>query len=111
MSINSPDRPALRPPLTHAILYPLFLSYYAHAVLAILPNTFLFKLLLLPFILWQGWMCAVRYDHAVFLAQSLGHQNTDRLGFLNLIYVVRALSLKDDVQLMNIWLKFEYSAR
>jgi len=96
MSTYSPDPPALRPPLTLAVLYPFLLSYYAHAVLAILPNTFLFKLLLLPFVLWQGWKCAVRYDYAGFLAQSLGHQNTDRLGFLNLIFVVRALFLKDD---------------
>jgi hypothetical protein len=97
MSTYSPDPPALRPPLTHATLFPFFLSYYAHAVLAILPNTFIFKLLLLPFILWEGWKCTVRYDYAVLLAQSLGHQNTERLGFFNLLFVVRALFLKDDV--------------
>jgi hypothetical protein len=94
---TSTDSPALRPPLTHAILYPFLLSYYAHAVLAILPSTFLFKLLLLSFLLWQGWKCTVKYDYAVFLSQSLRHQNSDRLGFLNFIFVVRALFLKDDV--------------
>jgi len=86
MSINSADL-AHHQPLTLATFLLLLLGYYAQAVLAILPNTFLFKLLLLPFILWQGWKCAVRYDHAVLLAQLLGHQNTDRLGFVNLIFV------------------------
>jgi hypothetical protein len=94
MSINltSPDL-AHRQPLTLTAFLPLFLGFYAQAVLAILPNTFIFKLSLLPFILWQAWKCAVRYDYAMSLAQSLGHQNTDRLAFLNLCFVVRALFL------------------
>jgi hypothetical protein len=92
MSTNSPYL-ALRPPLTQATLYPFLLNYYVHAVLAILPNTFLFKLVLLPFILWQAWNCTVRYDYAVFFAQSLGHR--DGLGYLNMIFAVRALFLND----------------
>jgi len=96
MSTNSPDL-AHHQPLTLATFISLLLGHYAQAVLAILPNTFIFKLLLLPFILLQAWKCTVRYDYAMFLAQSFGHQNTDRLAFLNLVYVVRALFLKDDV--------------
>ncbi|KAH9168369.1 hypothetical protein EDB89DRAFT_2245211 [Lactarius sanguifluus] len=36
-------------------LIPLSLTYYALGVLAILPNTFLFRLLLQPVFLWQAW--------------------------------------------------------
>ena len=94
MSINSPDL-AHYQPLTLTTVLLLHLGYYAQAVLAILPNTFIFKLVLLPFILWQAWNCTVRYDYAVFFAQSLGRH--DGLGYLNMIFVVRALFLKDDV--------------
>jgi len=87
MSIYSPDL-ALRQPLTLAALFPLFLGYYAQAVLAILPNTFMFKVLLLPFILWQAWRCSVEFDFGSFLAPLLGHQGTDRVAFWNFIFVV-----------------------
>jgi hypothetical protein len=86
---------ALREPLNLTAVLPLILSHYAQSVLAILPNTFIFKLLLLPFILWQAWKCTVRYDYAAFFAQSFGHH--DGLGYLNMIFAVRALFLKDDV--------------
>jgi hypothetical protein len=88
MSILSPDL-SLRHPLTLAAVLPLLLSYHAMAVLAILPNTFVFKLLLLPFILWQAWKCAIELDCGVPLAQLLGHQGTDRVSFFNFVYVVR----------------------
>jgi len=94
MSTNSPDL-AHHQPLTLAAFFSLLLGYYAQAVLAILPNTFIFKLLLLPFILLQAWKCTVRYDYAMFLAQSFGRH--DGLGYLNMIFVVRALFLKDNV--------------
>ena len=88
MSILSPDL-SLRQPLTLAALLPLILSYHAMAVLAILPNTFIFKLLLLPFTLWQAWKCVVKLDCGVPLAQLLGHQGTDRIAFWNFVFVVR----------------------
>jgi hypothetical protein len=88
MSIFSPDL-SLRQPLTLTAVLPLFLSYHAMAVLAILPNTFIFKLLLLPFVIWQAWKCVIEVDCGVPLAQLLGHQGTDRLALWNFIWVVR----------------------
>lgn len=88
MAIYSPNL-ALREPLTLTAVLPLLLSYYAQAVLAILPNTFIFKLMLLPFILWQGWRCIVGFDCALRLAQLFGHQKTSRLAFWNYLFVVR----------------------
>jgi len=85
MSIYFPD-PAFRQPLTLAVFLPFILSYYAQAVLAILPNTFFLKLLLLPFILWQAWSCAVRYDFGALLAEWFGHPNTDKFAFWNVLY-------------------------
>ncbi|KAH9978699.1 hypothetical protein BGW80DRAFT_1530441 [Lactifluus volemus] len=57
--IHPPD-PALRQPSTATAGLPLFSSFYLLAVLAILPNTFLLKLLLLPFIIWQAWKKPLR---------------------------------------------------
>jgi len=88
MTIYSPNL-ALREPLTLAAVLPLFLSHYAQAVLAILPNTFIFKLMLLPFILWQTWKCILRFDCALRLAQLFGHQETSGLAFWNYLFVVR----------------------
>src|SRR6267142_348978 len=76
-------------PLTLAALSPLLLSYHVQAVLAILPNTFIFKLLLLPYILWQVWKCIVEFDHAALFAQLLGHHRTDRVAFCSFVHVVR----------------------
>jgi len=91
MTIYSLDL-ALRQPLTLTAISPLILGYYAQAVLAILPDTFIIRSLLLPFILWQAWRCTVRFDFAALLAQSLGYQNTDRLAFWNLFFTVRSFS-------------------
>jgi|SRR5712671_3630639 len=88
MSIYSPDL-ALRQPLTLTAALPLFLSYYAQAVLTILPNTFFLKLLLLPFIQWQAWMCTMRYDSGALLAQWFGYESSDKFAFWNLMYTVR----------------------
>jgi hypothetical protein len=63
------------------------------AVLAILPNTFLLKLLLLPFIIWQAWKCAVELDISASLAQLPCFQSADGLAFWNLMHVVRFLSM------------------
>ena len=88
----SSSGPALRQPLTLAAVFPVFLSYYAQAVLAILPNTFIFKLVLLPFILWQAWKCAIELDCAVLTARFLGRESTDRLRCSDLALVVRLFS-------------------
>jgi len=85
MSIYSLDL-ALRQPFTLTVLLPFLLSYYAQAVLAILPNTFILKLLLLPFIQWQAWRCAMRYDFGELLAQWFGHPSTDRFTLWNGVY-------------------------
>ena len=72
-------------------LIPLFLTYYALAVLAILPKTFLLRLLLQPVFLWQAWMCVANVDFSAWLAQSLGLQNADRVIFWNFPFMVRLL--------------------
>lgn len=61
------------------------------AVLVILPHTFILKLSLLPFVLWQGWRCAVGLNLSAGLALSLGIENGERLNHWNLVYVVRFL--------------------
>ena len=91
MSNGSPNQ-ALREPLTLAALSPLLLSYHVQAALVILPNTFIFKLLLLPYILWQAWKCIVEFDHAALFAESFGHHGTDRVAFCSFVYVVRYFS-------------------
>jgi hypothetical protein len=83
---------APREPLTLTAILPLILGYYTQAVLVILPNTSTFRVLLLPFILWQAWRCAIGFDFAAQLAQLLGRQNSDRLSFWNLYFAVRSFS-------------------
>ena len=79
----------LRLPLTPKAIVLLLLSHYAHAVLTILPNTFIVRLLLGSFVLWQAWGCAVGSDFGAFLAPLLGHQGTDRFAFWNFLFAVR----------------------
>jgi hypothetical protein len=64
--------PALCQPFTTAAFLPLFSCYYALTVLAILPHTYIFKLSLLPIIIWQTWYCAV-----VLIAQLVWHDPWD----------------------------------
>ncbi|KAI0299135.1 hypothetical protein B0F90DRAFT_1631745 [Multifurca ochricompacta] len=82
-----PD-PALRQPFTIAAVCPLFLSYYALGVLAILPNTFLIKLSLLPFIVWQVWRCALGLDPSLRLGQLLGRESPGRFSLWNFEFVM-----------------------
>jgi hypothetical protein len=82
-----PDLSLRQPSVT--VVFPLFLSFYAMAVLAILPNTFLFKLLLQPVFVWQAWRCVADVDFSAWLAQSLGLKNVDSIDFLNTSFVVR----------------------
>ena len=107
MSIISPDL-SHRQPSTLAAFFPLFLGYYAQAVLAILPNTFIFKLLLLPFILWQAWKCVTGLDCAAPWARLLGHQNPDKFAFMNFNFTVRHFS--EMMSRGGHLLKLEYSA-
>jgi len=91
----------LRQPLTLAAVFPVLLCNYALAVLAILPNAFIFKLFLLPVILWQAWGCAIGYDMAAPSAKMLGQQSTDGLGGANIFFVVRSVS-----RIMTSWNAF-----
>ena len=84
----SPD-PASRQPYTTAASLPLYVSHYVLAVLAILPHTFVFKLALLPIVLWQVWNCAVGFDFSVGVANWLGLESPARLRHLNFMFVVR----------------------
>ena len=70
------------------VVIPLFLNYYALAVLAILPNTFFFRLLLQPVLMWQAWRCVADVDFSAWLAQSLGLKS-DSINFWNSPFVVR----------------------
>ena len=83
-----PD-PALRQPFTLAAFFPLLLSHYAMAVLVILPHTFVLRLSLLPFVLWQAWRCAFGLDIS---AVTLGAKDGEHLIHWNPAYVVRLLS-------------------
>ena len=90
-SLPDPPDPVLLQPVTLTAVAPLYLSFYALAVLAILPNTFIIKLSILPFIVWQAWSCAVGLDNSIGLAKSLGIQSTDRLRLLNNSFVVSTI--------------------
>ena len=88
----TPPDPALRQPFTGAAFFPLQASYYAMAVLVILPHTFIPRLSLLPFVYWQAWKCAVGLNFSAGLALSLGVKNGERLNHWGFAYVVRLLS-------------------
>jgi hypothetical protein len=100
---NPPD-PSLRQPLTLSVVLPVYTGHYAMAVLAMLPNTFILRLSLLPFIIWQAWTCAVGFDSSLSIAQWLGYQSADRLIFWNFPFVVRfpPIVISYDTDLMKI---------
>ena len=91
IDLFTPPDPALRQPLTGAAFFPFYLSYYAMAVLVILPHTLILRLSLLPFVLWQAWWCAVGLNLSAALALSLGIENGERLNNWNLVFMVRLL--------------------
>jgi hypothetical protein len=84
-----PDH-SLRQPATLAAVAPVFMGIYAQAVLAILPNTFILKLLLLPFIMWQAWICAVGLNFPMGVAKWLGLESDEHISFWNFNFVVSA---------------------
>jgi hypothetical protein len=79
---------SLRRPLTLTDIALVILSYYAHAVMAMLPSTFWFRVTLLPFTLWLAWSGAVTLDLAQYLANALGVTNPLRFTHLNFAWVV-----------------------
>lgn len=82
-----PDASLRRPPTLIDIAL-VILSYYAHAVMAMLPGTFWFRVTLLPFTLWLAWSRAVTFDLAQYLANALGVSNSLRSTYLNFAWVV-----------------------
>ena len=79
---------SLRRPLTLMDIALVILSYYAHAVMAMLPGTFWFRVTLLPFTLWLAWSRAVTFDLAQGLANALGVADPLRLTHLNFAWIV-----------------------
>jgi hypothetical protein len=76
-----PDASLRRPPTLIDIAL-VILSYYAHAVMAMLPGTFWFRVALFPFTLWLAWSSAATLDPAQYLA------NPPRLTYLSFAWVV-----------------------
>jgi hypothetical protein len=77
-----------RRPLTLLDIALVIMSYYAHAVMAMLPGTFWFRVTLLPVTLWLAWSRAVTRDLAQCLANALGVANPLRFTHLNFAWVV-----------------------
>ena len=77
---------SLRQPSVTAVI-PLLLNYYALAVLAILPNTVLFRLMLQPVFVWQAWRCAADVDFSAWLALLLGLERADSINFWNVLFM------------------------
>jgi hypothetical protein len=94
MSFLLPDLPdpARRQPATLAALAPVFMGIYAQAVLAILPNTFILKLSLLPFIVWKAWSCAVGLNFSMGVANWLGFENDEQFKSSNAMFAVGTIS-------------------
>ncbi|KAI0290548.1 hypothetical protein B0F90DRAFT_1824932 [Multifurca ochricompacta] len=88
MSTLFPDLPDPAPPQPFSIaaVSPLFLSYYALGVLAILPNTFFLRVSLLPFIVWQARE-SIGLDISPWLGQKLGIETRDGLVFWHFAFV------------------------
>ncbi|KAI0294026.1 hypothetical protein B0F90DRAFT_1811747 [Multifurca ochricompacta] len=88
---------SLRTPLTLKAIAPVVSCYYAHAVMAILPGTFWFRVSLIPVTLWLAWHSAVTLDIAQYLADTLGlAANSMRISHLNFMFVLSmwAIALK-----------------
>jgi len=85
---------SLRKPLTITEVAPVILCYYAHAVMAMLPYTFWFRVALLPITVWLAWNTAVTLDAAQYLANTLGvASNPLRISHLNFLWVVSVLRI------------------
>ena len=85
---------SLRRPLTLIDIALVILSYYAHAVMAMLPGTFWFRATLLPFTLWLAWSRAATLDLAQCLANVLGVADPLRFAYMNFAWVVSNSSFR-----------------
>ncbi|KAH9965537.1 hypothetical protein BGW80DRAFT_1344682, partial [Lactifluus volemus] len=92
-NLTNPPDPTLRQPFTTAAFLPLFSSYYALAILAVLPHTFIIRLFFIPYILSEAWYCGVRLNYSAGLARSLGYESADRLNHWNLAYVIGVITI------------------
>jgi hypothetical protein len=91
LSSYAPSLPdaSLRKALTLTDVGFVVLCYYAHAVMAMLPYTFWFRVALLPFTLLLAWNSAVTLDVAQYLANTLGlASNPLRISHLNFVWIV-----------------------
>jgi hypothetical protein len=80
---------SLRKPLTLTDFGLVVLCYYAHAVMAMLPHTFWFRVALLPFTLWLAWNSGVTLDVAQYLVNTLGLSFSPlRISHLNFVWIV-----------------------
>lgn len=86
---------SLRRPLAPTDIALVILFYYPHAVMAMLPGTFWYRVALLPFTLWLTWSSAVSLDFAQYLANTLGVTVSPlRIAHMNFVWVVSKLLLK-----------------
>jgi hypothetical protein len=96
---------SIRRPLTPTDIALVVLFYYAHAVMAILPGTFSFRVALLPFTLWTAWSSAVSLDVAQYLVNILGITvNPLRIAHLNFVWVVSKILLESELRFYIQWL-------
>ena len=84
---GSPDA-SLRRPVTLVDIALVILSYYAHALMAMLPGTFWFRVTLLPFTLWLAWSRAATLDFAQYVTNAISVASPLRLTHLNFAWVV-----------------------
>ncbi|THH08745.1 hypothetical protein EW146_g8896 [Bondarzewia mesenterica] len=82
-----PD-PNAREPATPLALVPVFVCYYLHAVLVLLPGTFVLRFALLPITIWQAWRAAVYFDLAKGVAGLIGTSSHERIVCWNFAYVI-----------------------
>lgn len=91
LSSYTPSLPdaSLRKPLTLTDVGFVVLCYYAHAVMAMLPFTYWFRVALLPFTLLLAWNSAVTLDVAQYLVNTLGLASDPlRISHLNFVWIV-----------------------
>ena len=100
LSSHIPSFPdaSIRRPLTLKDIALVILFYYVHAVAAMLPGTFWFRVALLPINLWLAWSAAVSLDVAQYLANTLGVTgNPLRIAYMNFIWLVSIFLLKSEL--------------
>jgi hypothetical protein len=107
VSTHIPGYPdaSLRKPLALTDVALVVLFYYAHAVMAMLPGSFWFRVALLPFTLWTAWSSAVSLDVAQYLVNTLSIPiNPLRIAHLNFVWVVSKFLLESKLRFLFQWL-------